>query len=222
MALNRRDIQEIIISGGLVPVFNHDQPEIAQGVIKACYEGGLRVFEWTNRGNRAGEIFPLMADFIQKECPGMRLGAGSILDVPNAEKYLSMGAEFFVSPVFDPELALFAKKQKMLYVPGCGSATEIHQAMKYGAGLVKVFPGNVLGPEFVKAVLAPMPHSLLMPTGGVSTDYTNLKAWFDAGVQCVGMGSQLFQPEWLHESKFPSITAKVLEVLEIIKDIRKA
>jgi len=219
-AMNRREIQDIIIDGGLVPVFNHDDPVVSKGVIKACYEGGLRVFEWTNRGSKAVEIFPFLIDMIASDCPGMRIGVGSILDIPSAEQYLKMGAEFLVSPIFDPELASFAKNQKTVFIPGCGSVTEIHQAQKWGAGLVKIFPGNTLGPGFVKAVLGPMPWSLIMPTGGVSPERENLEAWFKAGVKCVGMGSQLFWKESLNEGGMVEIEEKVREVMGVIKDIR--
>ncbi len=220
--MNRRDIQDIIIDGGLVPVFNHDDPEISKQLIRACYKGGLRVFEWTNRGSRAAEIFPSIKETILAECPGLRLGVGSILDVQSAERYLSMEAEFIVSPVFDPELTTYAKKHKILYVPGCGSATEIHQAQKWGAGLVKVFPGNTLGPDFVKAVLGPMPDALIMPTGGVSPERENLEAWFSAGVKCVGMGSQLFRKELLNAEGMEEIEEKVREVLEIIRELKRS
>ncbi len=220
--MNRREIQDIIIDGGLVPVFNHDDPIVSKGVIKACYKGGLRVFEWTNRGSRAVEIFPVLKDMIASECPGMRIGVGSILDIPSAEQYLKMGTEFLVSPVFDPELASFTKKQKACFIPGCGSVTEIHQAQKWGAGLVKIFPGNTLGPGFVKAVLGPMPWSLIMPTGGVSPERENLEAWFKAGVKCVGMGSKLFRKELLNEEGMVEIEDKVREVLGMIKDVREA
>lgn len=218
--MNRREIQDVIIGGGLVPVFNNDDVNISIGVIKACYAGGLRVFEWTNRGSRAAEIFPAIVDMIKEDCPGMRIGVGSILDVASAERYLSMGAHFIVSPVFDPELANYAKKHKVYFVPGCGSVTEIHQAQKYGAGLVKIFPGDTLGPGFVKAVLGPMPHSLIMPTGGVSPDRENLSAWFNAGVQCVGMGSQLFSKELLTDEGMSVIEDRVHQVLSIIRELR--
>lgn len=219
-AMNRREIDDIIIDGGMVPVFNHDDPMVSKGVIKACYEGGLRVFEWTNRGSRAMEVFPILIEIIASDCPGMRIGVGSIMDIPSAERYLSLGAEFLVSPVFDPDLASFAKKQSVVFIPGCGSVTEIHQAQKWGAGLVKIFPGNTLGPDFVKAVLGPMPWSLIMPTGGVSPERKNLEAWFKAGVKCVGMGSQLFRKELLNEEGMAEIKEKVREVLSVIKDVR--
>lgn len=219
-AINRREIKDIIIDGGLVPVFNHDNLAVSKGVVKACYAGGLRVFEWTNRGSRALEIFPSIMEMIASDFPGMRIGVGSILDIPTAEQYIKLGAEFLVSPVFDPELTSFAKKQKVCFIPGCGSVTEIHQAQKWGAGLVKIFPGNTLGPGFVKAVLGPMPWSLIMPTGGVSPDRENLESWFNAGVKCVGMGSQLFRKELLNEEGMAEIEERVRQVLGVIKDIR--
>ena len=150
------------------------------------------------------------------------MGVGSILDVETADSYVSKGAEFVVSPVFDPELANFAKDAKFPFIPGCGSVTEVHQAQKYGAKLVKIFPGDVLGPKFVKSVLGPMPWSEIMPTGGVSPDKNNLKSWFDAGVKCVGMGSQLFKKELLNPDGIGELEENVREVLTIIKGLRIA
>ncbi len=218
--VNRREIQDVMIDGGMVPVFNHDDLDISKRVIKACYKGGLRVFEWTNRGRKAEEMFPSLVEMISSDCQGMRIGVGSILDIPTAERFLKLGAEFIVSPVFDPELATFAMKQKIVFIPGCGSATEVHQAQKWGAGLVKVFPGSTLGPGFVKAILAPMPWSKIMPTGGVSTDRENLEDWFTAGVKCVGMGSKLFSKELLNEDGIVVIEERVRELLALIKGLK--
>lgn len=222
MVQQRRDVIEIMISGGLVPVFNHDDPEVAQMVVKTCYEGGIRVFEWTNRSVKALDVFGQIREYVTAHCIGMHLGVGSVLDPGTAAAYQEKGAEFLVSPVFDPDLARFSESAKVPYIPGCGSVTEVHQAQKYGAKLVKVFPGNVLGPEFVKAVLGPMPHSRLMPTGGVSPDVKNLEEWFRAGVVCVGMGSQLFPPHLLNPTGMEQILVSVKTVLERIAALRKS
>ncbi len=203
-------------------MFNHDDPVYAQRIVKACYNAGLRAFEWTNRGENAMEAFTVIREYCKVECQGMRLGVGSILDVSTADHYMSKGAEFIVSPVFDPELARFAKDAKFSLIPGCGSVTEIHQAQKYGAKLVKIFPGNVLGPEFVKAVLGPMPWTEIMPTGGVSPDRENLLSWFKAGVKCVGMGSKLFRMDLESQEDFDSLENQIREVLSYIKEIRKS
>lgn len=220
MALQRRDVTDIMIGGGLVPVFNHDDAELAQQVVKTCYDAGLRVFEWTNRSDQAFRVFGHLKDFVRDACPGLRLGAGSILDPEVAERYVAKGAEFLVSPVFDPDLARFAQEADVTFIPGCGSVTEIHQAQKYGATLVKIFPGNVLGPEFVQAVLGPMPWTRMMPTGGVSTDRDNLERWFRSGVACVGMGSGLFKKEWMNEQGMGMIRELVEGVMGVIGGMR--
>lgn len=217
MAVQRRDVLDIMLAGKLVPVFNHDDADVAKMVIQSCYRAGLRVFEWTNRGNQALKLFDEMLAFTRSDCPGMKLGVGSIMDTETAEVFVSKGAEFLVSPVFDPEIAVYAREAEILYIPGCGSATEIHQAQKYGAQMVKIFPGNVLGPSFVQAILGPMPWTQMMPTGGVRPDRDNLEAWFQSGVVCVGMGSQLFKKEWLNEQGMQEMERLLAEVLEVIK-----
>lgn len=221
MAIQRRDVTDMMISGGVVPVFNHPDSEIAKMVVMECYEAGLRVFEWTNRGDHAHKIFEGVREFADKECPGLKMGVGSILDPEIAQVFTDKGADFIVSPVFDPDLARFAEDLQIAFVPGCGSVTEIHQAQKYGARLVKLFPGNVLGPEFVKAVLGPMPWTQIMPTGGVSPNRDNLEAWFNAGVACVGMGSQLFKKNLLNEAGMPELQKTLQATLTTIKELRK-
>ena len=212
---------ELIKSAGLVPVFNHDDPVTAKRVIKACYDAGLRIFEWTNRGGRAFEVFSGIIDIIRDEMPGMIVGAGSVFKGDIARKYIAKGARFIVSPVLDPELAETCKKLDVLWIPGTGTATEIYQADKWGAEIIKVFPGNSAGgPGFIKAVKAPMPWVNLMPTGGVSTDEENLRAWFEAGVCCVGMGSKLFTKDLVENDDPGGLTARIRRVMEVISDVR--
>jgi len=213
-------ISKLLISSGMVPVFNHKDPETGYRVVQACYDAGLRVFEWTNRGEEAARLFKQVKIYAIKHCPGLHLGAGSVFDGETCRQFQSMGASFIVSPVLDPDMAAACKELDLLWIPGCGTITEIHQAQKWGAGIVKIFPGDAVGgPGFVKAVLGPMPWAQIMPTGGVSADPENLKAWFDAGVSCVGMGSKLFTKELITDQ--PALTAAVREVLKLISDIRK-
>ncbi|MFH0760235.1 MAG: bifunctional 4-hydroxy-2-oxoglutarate aldolase/2-dehydro-3-deoxy-phosphogluconate aldolase [Bacteroidota bacterium] len=213
-------IVDSIKDAGMVPVFNHKDPETGYRVVQACYDAGLRVFEWTNRGEEAAMLFRMIREYIDKHCPGMILGAGSVFDAETCRKFNSMGAVFIVSPILEPEMALACKELKVPWIPGCGTLTEIHQALKWGATIVKIFPGDsVGGPGFVKAVRGPMPWVQIMPTGGVSPDYENLKAWFSAGVVCVGMGSKLFTKELIADQA--RLTEKVKNTLEMISDIRK-
>ena len=202
---------------GLVPVFYHQDIEVCKNVVKACYDGGVRVFEFTNRGDFASLVFAELNKWAIAECPEMVMGVGSIIDEGTASMYLALGASFIVSPLIDEGTAKVCNRRKVSWSPGCGSVTEIGRAHELGAEVVKIFPGSqVGGPGFVKAVLGPMPWTSIMPTGGVSPNEENLKAWFEAGATCVGMGSQLFPKEVLAEENYSYITAKCTEAISII------
>ena len=206
---------------GIVPVFYHKDAEICKSVLKACYDGGIRVFEFTNRGDFAHEVFTELVKWAAKECPEMILGVGSIIEGPTTALYIQLGASFIVSPLIDEDMARICNKRKIAWSPGCGSLTEIGRAHELGSEVVKIFPGSsVGGPEFVKGVLGPMPYASIMPTGGVSPEEANLKGWFKAGVHCVGMGSQLFPKEVLDNKDWAFITNKCKEALEIVKKLR--
>ncbi len=203
---------------GMVPVFYHKNAEVCKSVVKACYDGGVRVFEFTNRGDFATLVFAELNKWTIENCPEMILGVGSVIDEGTAAMYLALGANFIVSPVIDEGTARVCNKRKVAWSPGCGSVTEINKAHELGAEVVKIFPGSqVGGPEFVKALKGPMPWASVMPTGGVTPDEANLKAWFLAGVTCVGMGSQLFPKEVLDAGNYSLITEKCKDVLNIIK-----
>ncbi|NOR75277.1 MAG: bifunctional 4-hydroxy-2-oxoglutarate aldolase/2-dehydro-3-deoxy-phosphogluconate aldolase [Draconibacterium sp.] len=207
---------------GLVPVFYHSDIEVCKNVVKACCDGGARVFEFTNRGDFASLIFAELNQWAIKECPEMIMGVGSIIDEGTASIYLGMGASFIVSPLIDEGTARVCNKRKVSWSPGCGSVTEIGRAHELGAEIIKIFPGSqVGGPGFLKAVLGPMPWTNIMPTGGVSPTEENLKAWFEAGATCVGMGSQLFPKEVLANENYGYISKKCLEALTIIKKYNK-
>jgi len=207
---------------GLVPVFSHPDPEICKGVIKACYEGGLLVFEFTNRAQFAPEVFASLSKYVQKELPGMLLGAGSVIDEPTAAIYMQMGAKFIVSPGLVPEMAKICHRRNIMWIPGCATVSEILKAMDLGADIVKIFPAaQVGGPSFVKAVLGPIPWVSIMPTGGVAPEMNNLEAWFSSGVDCVGMGSKLFPKTLVDQKNFDEISVIVKNTLAMIKEIRQ-
>jgi len=207
---------------GMVPVFYNEDVDVCKKVVKACYDGGARLFEFTNRGDFAALTFAALNQWAIAECPEMIMGAGSIIDEGTAAMYLSLGANFIVSPIVDEATAKVCNKRKVAWSPGCGSVTEIARAHELGAEVVKIFPGSqVGGPGFVKAVKGPMPWASIMPTGGVSPTEENLKAWFEAGVTCVGMGSKLFPKEVLADKNYSYITAKCAEALAIIKKFQK-
>ena len=205
---------------GLVPVFYHADANVAKQVLKACYDGGVRAFEFTNRGDFAQEVFAELVKYAAAELPGMILGIGSVVDPGTAALYLQLGANFVVGPVYNPAVVPVCNRRLVPYCPGCGSASEVSAAQEAGCDLCKVFPGDVLGPAFVKGLRAPMPWSRLMVTGGVKPERANLEAWFKAGVTCVGMGSNLFPKETVAAGDWPRITALCREALSIIQEVR--
>ena len=205
---------------GLVPVFYHADADTAKQVLKACYEGGIRAFEFTNRGDFAHEVFGELVKYAAKECPDMILGAGSIVEPAAASLYIQLGANFIVGPLFNPEVAKVCNRRLVPYTPGCGSVSEVGFAQECGCDLCKVFPGDVLSPKFVKGLKAPMPWSMLMITGGVKPEEDNLRGWFQAGATCVGMGSNLFPKDVVAAKDWSKITALCREALDIIKRVR--
>ncbi len=205
---------------GLVPLFYHNDIDLCKQVLKACYDGGARILEFTNRGDFAHEVFQELNKYALKELPGMMLGVGSVTDAGTASLYLQLGANFVVTPVLREDIAIVCNRRKVLWSPGCGSLTEIARAEELGAEIVKVFPGSTLGPGFVKAIKGPCPWTSIMPTGGVSPDPDNLKSWFDAGVTCVGMGSKLITKSVLKRGDFDQLTADVRATLDTIQEVK--
>jgi len=206
---------------GMVPVFYHPDADVSKNVLKACYHGGIRVFEFTNRGDFAHEIFTELVKFANDELPGMIMGIGSVLDAGTTALYIQSGANFIVSPALNEDMAKVCNRRKILWAPGCGSISEISKAEELGAEIVKIFPASqVGGPKFVSAVKGPMPWCNIMPTGGVDPSEENLREWFEAGVFCVGMGSKLITKEIIKEGSFQLLTNKVKESLEIIQKIK--
>lgn len=205
-------------STGMVPVFYDSDMEVAKNVLKACYDGGVRAFEFTNRGDFAIDVFRQLELFARTECPEMILGVGSIVDAPTAALYIQYGANFVVGPYFNREIALLCNRHLIPYTPGCGSVTEIGEAHEVGCDLVKIFPaGNVGGPSFVKNVKAPLPWAQIMATGAVEPTEENLSAWFKAGVYCVGMGSKLFPKEAVASGDWKKISDLCRNALGVIK-----
>lgn len=206
---------------GVVPVFFNSDLEVCKQVVKACYDGGIRVFEFVNRGPYAHEVFSNLNKYTQAELPGMILGAGSIVEEGTAAMYIQAGAAFIVSPLLNERVAKLCNRRKVLWSPGCGTITEIGMAEELGAELVKVFPAaEVGGPSFVKAVKAPCPWTNIMPTGGVTCEKDNLKKWFDAGVTCVGMGSNLFTKEIIDNKNYEALAVKSKELIAAINEVR--
>lgn len=218
---SRIEVVQQMKESGMVPLFYHSDSEVAKAVLKACYDGGARLMEFTSRGDFAIEIFTDLIKYALAELPGMILGVGSVTDAAAASQYMLAGANFVVTPVFREDIALVCNRRKVLWSPGCGSLTEIANAEEWGCELVKLFPGSTYGPGFVKAIKGPQPWTSIMPTGGVSSEEENLRGWFDAGVTCVGMGSKLISKEILANKDYHALETEVRSVLELIRKIRK-
>jgi len=207
---------------GLVPVFYNPDVETAKAIANACFAGGAAIIEFTNRGDRAIDVFRELATYRDQKLPEMTLGAGSIIDASTASLYIAEGADFIVGPVLDYDVAKVCNSRKIPYCPGCGSVTEIHQAHLLGVEICKIFPGaEVGGPAFVKAVREPCPWTEIMPTGGVSPTRESLTEWFSAGTACVGIGSKLITKELVAAKDYAAIQKKVSEVITLIREIRK-
>ena len=217
---NKMQVLATMKETGMVPVFYSADAEVAKKVLKACYDGGVRAFEFTNRGDFAQEVFADLVKYANSELPGMIVGIGSVIDAPTAAMYLQLGANFVVGPLFNPEIAPVCNRRLVPYCPGCGTVSEVGAAQALGCDLCKVFPGDVLGPKFVKGLRAPMPWSQIMVTGGVKPERENLEAWFKAGVTCVGMGSNLFPKDVIAAGDWSSISELCKNALEIIKEVK--
>jgi 2-dehydro-3-deoxyphosphogluconate aldolase/(4S)-4-hydroxy-2-oxoglutarate aldolase len=216
----RIQVAQKMAEQGMVPLFYHADVELGKNILAACYRGGARLLEFTNRGDFAHEVFAALNKYCSQELPEMMMGVGSVTDAGTASLYLQLGARFVVTPLLREDVALVCNRRKVLWSAGCGSLTEIARAEELGCEIVKLFPGGTYGPDFVKNVKAPQPWTSIMPTGGVSPEKENLQAWFDAGVTCVGLGSQLIAPDKLKNGGFDDLEKRVRETLATISTIR--
>lgn len=217
---NRLEVYDAILSAGLVPIFYNGDPQVAERVVDACLQGGSRVLELTNRGERALKVFAHLSETLH-ESPVI-LGVGSVVDAPTAALFIAHGANFVVSPNFNPDVARLCNRRKIPYLPGCATVSEISNAEEMGAEIVKIFPGETIGgPAFIKAVMAPMPWTRIMPTGGVAPTQEDVSRWIKAGAACLGMGSNLIRKDYLSAGNYEGVAQNVQSVLQYIQDARK-
>jgi 2-dehydro-3-deoxyphosphogluconate aldolase/(4S)-4-hydroxy-2-oxoglutarate aldolase len=216
--------QQIIIQlkqQGVLPLFYHSDQKTCLDVIKALYDAGIRTIEFTNRGEAALENFRAVVAARNENMKDLLLATGTIRTAEQATKFIEAGADFLVSPVFDAAVCDIAYMNKVLWIPGCMTPTEIHVAENAGCRLVKLFPGSVLGPSFVSGIKELFPAMEFMPTGGVEVNKENIGEWFNAGVCAVGLGSKLISKTILQSKDYGAITTMAKDVLAIIAAIKK-
>lgn len=218
----RLDIYQAILSSGLVPLFYHAEADVAIQVVKACSDGGAKVLEFTNRGEKALSVFSRVVEYVAGNKLPIILGVGSIQDAPTAALFIAHGARFIVGPTCNPEIARLCNRRKIAYMPGCGTVTEISNAEELGIEIAKVFPGETVGgPAFIKAVLGPMPWTRIMPTGGVDLTAESIGGWIKAGACCVGMGSNLIKKELIAAGNYDGIRQNTAQAIQWIAEARK-
>ncbi|EIJ40755.1 2-keto-3-deoxy-6-phosphogluconate aldolase [Galbibacter orientalis DSM 19592] len=218
--IDRTKVADTLSNIGLVPLFYNEDTDTAKQILKACYKGGAKAVEFTARGNHAHEVFSALIKYSTEEFPEMLLGVGSITDAAAASLYIQLGATFIVTPVLREDIAKVCNRRKVLWMPGCGSLTEIGTAEELGCEIIKLFPGAIYGAEFVKAIKGPQPWTRIMPTGGVSTEKVNLEKWFQAGVCCVGMGSNLIFKNKNNEYDYLEIENVIRKTIQSINKIK--
>lgn len=212
---------KIIASQGMLPLYFHTDETVSIEVLRALYNAGIRAVEYTNRGSEALVNFKKMVAVKNTQMPEMLLGIGTIKNELQAKEFYEAGADFFISPGFVPEVAAFLKSKNTLYAPGCMTPTEIIAAENAGVTFIKLFPGNILGPDFMSSIKDVFPNLTFMVTGGVDTTHTSINSWFSAGVAAVGMGSKLITKKRMNEGDYATIENETIKVLDTIQTLRK-
>jgi 2-dehydro-3-deoxyphosphogluconate aldolase / (4S)-4-hydroxy-2-oxoglutarate aldolase len=220
MGFSKQQIIEEMRRSGLVPLFTHDNAEDALQVLKTAYDAGIRAFEFTNRRTNSLDVFNFL-DTQRSHFPDLMLGIGTIMDAPTTRKFIDAGADFIISPILNLEMAPVCKQHNVLWIPGCTTLTEIVTARQNGAEVIKLFPGSLLGPSYLQAIMPVVPGLQLMVTGGVEPTKENLSAWFKAGAMCVGMGSNLFSKEILEKRDWKKLKATIQHSMGLIKEIKQ-
>jgi 2-dehydro-3-deoxyphosphogluconate aldolase / (4S)-4-hydroxy-2-oxoglutarate aldolase len=217
----KEEIKSLIINQGLLPLYYNDSGEMSMEILRALYKAGIRIIEYTNRGIRALDNFLYMKNLVQTEMDDMKIGIGTIKTETDAEIFIAAGADFIVCPVIDTSIAKTADKSGLLWIPGTLTPSEINTAEKCGASLVKIFPGNLLGPSYIAAVKEIFPNLQFIPTGGVDLNEENIRSYFNAGVVALGMGSKLITKSILESKDFSGLTQTCIRALGLVEKIRK-
>jgi 2-dehydro-3-deoxyphosphogluconate aldolase / (4S)-4-hydroxy-2-oxoglutarate aldolase len=220
MAFNKQQIISEMKRTGIVPLFTHDNAEDALQVVKTSYDAGIRAFEFTNRRSNSLDVFNFL-DTQRSHFPDLMLGIGTVMDAATTKKFIDAGADYIISPIMNLEMAPICHKNDKLWIPGCATLTEIVTARQHGAEVIKVFPGSVLGPAFLSAIMPVVPGLQLMVTGGVEASKENLQAWFKAGAMCVGMGSNLFSKEIIEKRDWKKLKQVITQISNLIQEIKK-
>lgn len=216
----KSELLQLIPQQGILPLYFYKDTDVSIQVLKALFNAGIRTVEYTNRGEAALKNFKEMRRVCDTELKGMYLGVGTIKDSASAQAFVDAGADYLISPGLVEDAITVADKNGILWVPGCMTPTEIIRAEQLGAKMVKLFPGNILGPSFLSAVKELFPNLLFMPTGGVDLDKENIAGWFKAGVCAVGMGSKLISKQLLEQKDYGKIEQLTKEAISIIKSVR--
>jgi 2-dehydro-3-deoxyphosphogluconate aldolase/(4S)-4-hydroxy-2-oxoglutarate aldolase len=218
---SKKNILNQILHQGILPLYYNDDQEVTVGIMSAMYKAGLRVAEYTNRGEFAIDNYLFLQHYAKNQLPGMTVGIGTIKTKSEAEIFISTGAEFVICPVVDIAVAQVVQKAGLLWIPGCMTATEINLAQEHGATLVKIFPGNILGPSFIASVKEVFPDLLFMPTGGVEVSKQNFGAWYDAGASALGLGSKLVTKSIMATKDYDKLTQDARLALTLARELRK-
>ena len=220
MKKTKEEILAALLEQGLLPLFYLDSKEESVEILSALYRAGVRVFEYTNRGPAALENFKHLIELKNRSMPDLHLGIGTIKSCPDAEKFIEAGADFLVAPIINPEVGKLAQAHALLWIPGCMTPTEIDLAQQHGALLIKIFPANILGPEYIASIRELFPGQHFIPTGGVDLTAANIGAWFKAGVSAVGMGSKLISKALIQEKDYATLEKNTKKVLQTIRENR--
>jgi 2-dehydro-3-deoxyphosphogluconate aldolase/(4S)-4-hydroxy-2-oxoglutarate aldolase len=218
----KEQAEKALLEQKLLPLYYHDHATVSIEILHALYDGGIRILEYTNRGEAALDNFIAMRKEADRNMPGLQLGIGTIKTKKQARKYIDAGADFIVCPSINEEVGEVVQDEKLLWIPGCMTPTEISMAENAGAEIVKIFPGNMLGPAYINSIIDIFPNLRFLVTGGVEAEENNLLAWFQSGVAGVGMGSKLVTKELVERKDYNALKAATAHALQLVRDSSKS